>query len=154
MPQTRMRDATNTLRTITRIRMRDETNTLRTIQRIRMRDETNTLRTVYQYLSASNDVPYVFGLNGGAALHGSVTSDPVTTTVSGGTGPFTYSWEYVSGNLGMAPDTPTANSTTFTGDVNNADTLHSEYRCLITDANGATTYSPNVIVELQWYDTR
>lgn len=154
MPQIRMRDAAAVLRTISRIRMRDGGGVLRTIQRVRMRDAAGVLRTVWEYLSVVLDVYYVYGLNGGAASYGVVTTATVTATVTGGTAPFTYLWEYVSGDLGISADTPTADNTTFSATVSDTSNAVAYFRLKVTDTNGSIVYSEQVAIELQWYDTR
>lgn len=154
MPQVRIRDAGGVLRTISRIRMRDATNTLRTIQRIRMRDAANVLRTVYQYLTVTLDNYTTWDSNSGAASSGGVTSITVTGTVAGGTAPFTYSWEYVSGDVAISPNTPAAVATTFGATVAEVSPVSAMFRLRVTDANGAVAVSDPVLVELAWFDTR
>jgi hypothetical protein len=155
MPQVRMRDAGNVLRTIARIRMRDAGNVLRTIQRIRMRDTTNALRTVWAYLTLTLDLAVVSGTNSGASASGTVISDTVTGTVTGGVAAFTYLWEYVSGAASIDVDSPTANSSTFSGTVSDSQSpVEAVYRLRVTDSTGAIAYSGNVTVQLTWIDTR
>lgn len=154
MPQLRMRDASGTLRTISRIRMRDAGGVLRTIQQIRMRDAGGVLRLVFQYLSVALSTYYAFATNSGAASSGTTTTASVTSTVIGGTGPFTYLWEYVSGDLGITITTPTGANTTFSATVVASVNKVALFRLRVTDANGAVSYSPNLTVELEWVDTR
>jgi hypothetical protein len=134
--------------------MRDAANTLRTIQRIRIRDATNTLRTVFLYLTASLDATTAYGQDDGAAAFGTVTSAAVTVTPSGGTAPYTYSWEWLNGDLAVSADTPTAATTTFSGLIEGIATAFAYFRCLVTDANGSTVYTETVTVQLDWYDNR
>lgn len=151
MPQIRMRDITNTLRTIARIRMRDETNTLRNIQRIRMRDEANVLRTVYQYLSAVLDTNLAYGTDSGPSINGSVTTNSVTVTAAG-TGPLTYLWTRVSGDA-ITIDSPTAATTTFSGTVG-ATGKTALFKCTVTDANGSSIDTETVFAQIEWFDDR
>lgn len=155
MPQIRIRDQTGTLRTVTRIRMRDQTGTLQTIQRIRMRDQTNTLRTVYQYLSVTLDTYYEYQSDSGPAATGSVTSDTITGTPTGGTAPYTYLWEYVSGPLSVGPIDASLAATEF-GGVKSGGAVADPtlFRLKVTDLDGAIAYSDPVTIELEWFDTR
>jgi hypothetical protein len=153
MPQIRMRDAGGVLRMITRIRMRDAGNVLRTLSRVRMRDAGGVLRTVWQYFSVAVDHTFVNGNSSGAAASGIVTTSSVTGTVQGGTGPFTYLWEYVSGEALIVPSTPTAAATTFSATV--SDGVHdATYRLKVTDSLSNVVYSENVEAQLNWIDTR
>lgn len=118
MPRIRIRDASNTLRTITRIRMRDSTNTLRTILRIRMRDAGNVLRTVYQAVTMTVNCvpPAVSGSDGSSVLIASIDTNSATAVVNDGTAPFTYQWTQTTSNSGLSwtINAPTAASTFFT----------------------------------------
>lgn len=85
-----------------------------------------------------------------------VTTNSVTVNFTGGTGPFTYAWEYVSGNemdwpaITLVSSQP--NIFTFRRDarvdtsVNGSGSLvlSAVYRCKITDANGHVAYSSNL----------
>jgi hypothetical protein len=154
-PRTRFRDAGGGLHTLVRARVRDAGNTLRTIQRIRVRDASNALRTVFQYLSVALNTTVVTGSNSGAASSGSVTSSTVTGTVSGGVAPYTYAWQYVSGDATVAANTPTAANTSFTNaSVPDALPKIAEYQLQVTDNNGAVVVSELVEVQLYWVDTR
>lgn len=79
--------------------------------------------------------------SGGAV---SVTTTPATTvSTSGGVGPFTYSWSYVSGDT-FTVNSPSSASTTFTRLANAPtvpDTFNTRsgvYRCTITDTGDAS----------------
>jgi hypothetical protein len=71
------------------------------------------------------------------------TSDPITATVSGGTGPFTYEWKLVSGPPLVTIDSPTANVTTFTA-VGNGERDVSAVCSVLDTATGKSTNSNNV----------
>jgi hypothetical protein len=70
---------------------------------------------------------------------GSVTTNSVTVTESGGTGPYTYAWAYVSGDAGFSANSPTAATTTFTGSITalGQDKI-AVWRCTVTDSLLAT----------------
>ena len=147
MPRVRIRDATNTLRTVARIRMRDATNTLRTIQRIRVRDAGGALRTVWQYLQATVTPTMVSGsYNGSSGAAQNITTASCIAAPVGGTGPFTYSWAQV----GVTPITwtilsPTAATTGFRANSVIAGSLETAFfECTITDSTGATAVTPIV----------
>lgn len=151
-----MRDGSNVLRAITRIRMRDATNVLRTIQRIRMRDASNVLRVVYQYLSVSLSATTAYGVAHGLASSGPVTTaTSITVTVSGGTAPFTYAWQFVSGDLAVVANTPAAATTSFGAAlVPSGGSKEAVYQCKVTDTNGATITTDTVTAEVVWIDDR
>lgn len=91
----RMRDAGNTLRTITQIRMRDAGGTLRTIQRVRMRDAGNTLRTVFDAVLDAV-VPaggYDSQTEGGLDLCSITFNSDGTWTVASSTAPDSGTWK-------------------------------------------------------------
>lgn len=71
---------------------------------------------------------------------GAYTTNEVTVTPSGGTGPYTYSWAYVSGDATLTTDAPTSATTTWTGTINRLGQDKSAvYRCTVTDSAFATT---------------
>ena len=154
MPQIRMRDAAGTLRTITQIRMRDESGVLRTIQRVRMRDAGNVLRTVFQAMTVTLSTLTEIEADSGAASNGLVTSDSITSSVSGGTGPYTYEWQYVSGNPSITADTPTADNTTFSSPCFAGIQKLAVFKLQVTDSDGVIGFSEELTVALEWHDTR
>lgn len=149
----RIRDSGGTLRTCTRIRMRDAGNVLRTIQRIRIRDAGGALRTVWQFFTASVSPTGEVKTDSGAAINGTVTSSTFTATPTGGAAAYTYLWSQVSGDPGITITTPTASTTTFSGDVYEGFGLSGVFKCVITDANGAVAESNHVSVTLRWINT-
>jgi hypothetical protein len=80
---------------------------------------------------------------------GPVIDPPTVVTVSGGTGPFTYSWQRISGDHTAYATSPTSNATRFNNyiPVGDWEPRESYFRCLITDtATGNMVYSPTVYV--------
>jgi hypothetical protein len=143
----RFRDAAATLRTIARIRVRDSGGTLRTIQRVRGRDSGGTLRTLWVALSATVAPSGVEGFGDSTTdPDGNITTNAVTVTPAG-TAPFTYLWEWVSGDI-MIADSPALATTTFSGTTFSTKTA--EFRCKVTDVNGNITYSPNVSAHIEF----
>lgn len=80
------------------------------------------------------DTPFVQYLNNGV---GTQTTNAVTATPSGGTGPYTYAWTYVSGDT-FTVNSPAAASTTFSRSLAVDDTFAGEYRVTVTDSLAAT----------------
>ena len=80
---------------------------------------------------------------------GIITIAPTNVTASGigGSGPYIYQWQYVSGDTNIVASTPNAATTTWTdpallpGDVATA-----TYRCKVTDSLGTVVFTQNVTV--------
>lgn len=66
-----------------------------------------------------------------------VTTDATTVTPSGGTGPYTYAWSYVSGDTHIVALSPTADTTAFGAPTAYAE-LDAVWKCTVTDAGGLT----------------
>jgi hypothetical protein len=70
---------------------------------------------------------------------GSVTTDSVTVTPSGGTGPYTYLWSYVSGDATLSVNSSTSATTSFSGSITSLGQDRSAvWRCVVTDSLAAT----------------
>lgn len=68
---------------------------------------------------------------------GSVTTNTVTVTPDGGTGPYTYAWTYVSGDT-FTVNSPTSAATSFSTSLTAGQEKSGVYRCTITDSLLAT----------------
>lgn len=79
-------------------------------------------------------------------------SDLATATESGGTGPYTYAWTFVSGDA-MTIGAPTSNATTFskTNDVAGNPVFNAVFKCTVTD-NNSNTAEDTVDVQLRFID--
>jgi len=140
----KLRDASGTLRAVTRIRGRDSGGTLRTVTRVRARDANNVLRIVYDPAGASSLAATAsdFYPHGTTLGTGTATTNATTVTPTGGTGPYTYAWVLLDRTAPVAPtaSAPTAPTTTFTQTglaVGEFET--SEWQCTVTDSLLATT---------------
>jgi hypothetical protein len=68
---------------------------------------------------------------------GSVTTNSVTVTPSGGTGPYTYAWANVEGDAATV-NSPTAATTTFTHTLTlGVPSKSGQYECTVTDSLAA-----------------
>jgi hypothetical protein len=65
------------------------------------------------------------------------TTASVTVTPTGGTATYTYAWTKVSGDS-LTVNSSTSATTTFTGSVASFSSLHSVYRCTVTDSLALT----------------
>lgn len=75
----------------------------------------------------------------GPDMFGFYASDTITATPTGGTGPYTYAWETVSGDSFTGYDTAAASFVTVTGNP-------AVVKCLVTDSLGASAYTNNVSI--------
>ncbi len=140
-----IRDASNVPRTVTAIVVRDAGNVSRTISEIRVRDINNVSRVVYRaggaaVITATASTSYVSGYT---RYSSSATTNPVTVTGSGGTGPYTYAWsllDYTSAIPPTATAPASATSSFFQTGMIAGDVESSTWRCTVTDANGATGF--------------
>lgn len=67
-----------------------------------------------------------------------VVSNTVTTTPSGGTGPYTYAWTRVSGSASIQATAPTAATSAFLAGLYDGTTKTATFRCTVTDSLAAT----------------
>ena len=71
---------------------------------------------------------------------GSITSDAISATVTGGTGPFVWAVTYVSGNS-YTINSPAASATTFTTNLISGTYKSGAYQFTVTDSLLATANS-------------
>lgn len=83
----------------------------------------------------------------GTGPNGTVTTNNVTATPAGGTAPYTYAWEYVSGDLGISATAAAAATTAFSATGTNVEKLGT-WRCKVTDNLSAVAYSAPVSVDI------
>lgn len=67
-----------------------------------------------------------------------LTSINTTAAVAGGSAPFAYAWAYVSGDVTIAADSPTAATTAFSASVALGVSKAAVFKVTVTDANGST----------------
>lgn len=146
MPQLRIRDAGNVLRTPTRIRIRDAGNVLRVVQRIRLRDAGNVLRVVYQAFQISGSPSSLISNRVGA---GALTSSVCTVTATG-LGPFTYAWAKTTGATSpqITATSPATNASAFTATFAGIADVTSTFRCTVTDTSTDSVLTFDCVVEL------
>lgn len=139
------------------LRVRDGGAVLKTVGNVRVRDASSTLRLVYSSasggaftVSASPLVCYG-GRAGGATL--SVTSEEVSVSITGGSGPYTYAWSLIAAVDGTwAVTAPNADKTNFVvSSVPSGDTYTATFKCTVTDARGLTADSATVQVNCTNY---
>lgn len=76
---------------------------------------------------------------GGGTGLGTVVTSAVQANPVGGVGPYTYSWTYLSGDVGFSAVSSTSTSTTFSITLSTySDYKVAVWRCTITDSAGQT----------------
>jgi hypothetical protein len=103
----------------------------------------------------ASDIPPLSGTKSGNAFGsrnapgGTVVTNSVTITPSGGVAPYTYAWSYVSGD-NLTIDSPTSATTSFEGIVSGAapDKVGT-YKCRITDHVGTIFDVTGVTAEIE-----
>ena len=136
----RARDASNVLRSMTRIRVRDAGNVLRVVQRIRIRDASNVLRMVYAALTAA----ITDAAPTGAANNTTITTTSTTADHIGGVGPFTFAWtrQSFSGCSAAVVSNTTAATVYFSfSGVPIGGTGVASWTCIVTDTATTATAS-------------
>lgn len=83
-----------------------------------------------------------------AELVQTVTTNNVTATAAGGTGPYTYLWEYVSGSSAHIPSNPSGATTNWSATQPKNSTRDSVWKVTATDSLSATS-SANVTVSTE-----
>lgn len=79
-----------------------------------------------------------------------ITTDATTANATGGTGPYTYAWSFLSGGTGITINSPTAASTTFSGtNVFDGTTLWATVLVTVTDSLAATAEN-TMVVQMNW----
>ncbi len=103
----------------------------------------------YTPLSATAAPANAYGWSTGSTTTGTVQSEAVTATPSGGSGSFTYNWALVSGSSAVTAVSPSSATTSFrsTG-VSTSRTA--VFRCTVSDGiTSATTNDVNVTLEYE-----
>ena len=70
---------------------------------------------------------------------GALTSNTLTSSASGGTGPYTYAWTFVSGSS-YTINSPAAAATSFSTTLAALQLKDGWYRCTATDSLGVVAY--------------
>ena len=82
---------------------------------------------------------------------GTATTTPtITATPSGGTAPYTYNWQYISGDSSVYPTNPTSAATDFARFGSPEFTYVSNYRCVVTDSASNTVNSATVGITIDF----
>lgn len=76
------------------------------------------------------------------------TTNQVTCTASGGSTPYSYAWEQVSGDTSINITSASNASTTFNATSTTETVKQGLFRCKVTDNNNDVVYSNNVTVTL------
>lgn len=81
--------------------------------------------------------------------NGSQTTAPFTATPTGGTGPYTYAWSQVSGDLSITIGSPTSATTQFSATITSSDYIVGTFVCQVTDSGALVANSNTVNVAFQ-----
>jgi hypothetical protein len=106
--------------------------------------DAGTWKIFFTNITLSNSGP----ASGARLGAGSVTTSVVTATVTGGVGPYTYAWIYVSGDT-FTPTAPTSAATAFTTTLAITQTKTGVYQCTVTDANGSTAVTSVTVTAIE-----
>lgn len=152
----RIRDAGNAQRLVKGFKIRDGGGTQRTIKTGKIRDGGGTLRTFY--LSSTMLVTPLVGTvtaNGWTAGPSkTVSTGPQGFTVVGGTPPFTYLWSRTSASAGFTISATNINAPTWSKLLGPDDFEQETWKCVVTDAAGATlTVTRNIVLQLVLIET-
>lgn len=103
-------------------------------------------KVFFTALSASASPSFVSGSDTGVV----VTTNTSTATPTGGFGPFTYAWAFVSGDA-VTVVSPTLATTAFRGGAMGVgETRNAIFRCTVTDtATGFTAITNDVAAEVE-----
>lgn len=82
----------------------------------------------------------VFSPHSSAPLFRTVTTNSVTVTPTGGTGPYTYAWTRVSGDSAVNVSNATNPTVSFNANVPRDGERSATWRCTVTDSLLATAY--------------
>lgn len=85
----------------------------------------------------------------GPGTPSTVVSNTSTVTPSGGVAPYTYDWEYVSGDAAISVDADTSATTSWRKVLAAGALASATWRCKVTDSTGQIGYSNNVLIELE-----
>jgi hypothetical protein len=77
-----------------------------------------------------------------------VVSVPLEVTVTGGTGPITYNWQFLSGDSGIFISNPSSNTAVFQSGVGRRQTRSAQWRVSVT--RGAFTVTRDFEVRLSY----
>ena len=79
---------------------------------------------------------------------------PAVATATGGIPPYSYLWQYVSGDAGMPATSPTSSSTSWwsSGPAGGPGKI-SYWRCRVSDAANTIVYTPNVKITILMRNT-
>lgn len=149
------RDASNALIEIGSYFVRDASNTLVEIGEEWVRDSSNVLSLVYSKAGGAFTVDVPPTVYGGAAFTSpiAVTTENATATVTGGRAPYTFLWERTDAALGdWSIISPTAAATSFRRiAVGAGENDTAEFACTVTDANGSSVASSDVLAYVENY---
>ena len=79
--------------------------------------------------------------------NGPLTSDPVTATPAGGTGPYTYLWVFQGGDNTVSISSAATATTTFTATINPGDNLTAYFDCQVTDSGALMATSNQITIQ-------
>jgi len=107
-----------------------------------------TWRKAYQSLAATTTPTYVDGYE---MAPGTPISGSAVCTPTGGVTPYSYEWEYVSGDTGLTLTNQYASVTSwsFTNSFSSFASKSAVYRCKVTDNAATVAYGDNVSIYLE-----
>lgn len=120
----------------------DSGNVARFAKRVFLIDSGSVARLIF----ATQVVASITPTNAFVTGVGTLTTNFVTASGTGGIPPYTFAWSFQSGGVGITITHPTAAATAFTGHVGSGQELTGTAQCVLTDSIGDVSNAATCMV--------